>query len=259
MYMAYAIYIDETYDSKSKYIVMAGFIIPLNRWNITNQGIINLKAKYFSNYLINLKSIRRKNYDKSGVHETWEKLEPKQKEEFNEEFYNLVCNENNCFICSLIDKEKMEKKGKERFFWLAYSFILQRYEYFLSEKKSCGIVIMDIAETSQEIKNLYSSHKECLSLGLPVQRRDMVLKVGNTETKLKDYERMPLKHICENLSFQQDNDNNMLQIVDMLAYGISGKYNFNQDRWFKKIEKIIRKNSNGKMEGYGIKIFPSQN
>jgi len=220
-----------------------------------DEGIIQLKIKFFSNSDMNLKAIRRKNYDDNKL---WQRLSKKEKQEFNNEFYNLICKSNNLILAGIINKEKMDNRNKELLFYLAYGFIIQRYQYFLSEKREYGCIVMDIAESSEEIKNLYNSHKKFLKEGVPVKREDLILKTGKKEIAIKDYKKLPLKNICENLIFLNDTDNNMLQVVDMITAAMFAKYNRSCDIWFNKIKSIIRSDSEGNIEGYGIKFFPEK-
>jgi len=253
--MSYVIYIDESYDNKSKYILMVGFIIPLEKWRKLNDEITQLKIKFFSNVSMNLKNIRRKKYDKNNY---WDSLDGIKKEEFNREFYEIICKDDYTIIVGGIDKEKMDEKGKGLVFRLSYSFIIERYQYFLSDKGVNGIVVMDIAETSEEIKDLFYVHKEFMREGVPVKRKDIILKSKGKEHPIKDYERKTLHNICEDLIFMDDRDNNMLQITDMIAAAMFAKFNRKNDVWYNKVEKIIRKSDNGKIEGWGIKFFPEK-
>ncbi|MFH1971789.1 MAG: DUF3800 domain-containing protein [Patescibacteria group bacterium] len=253
--MAHIIYIDESYDKKSKYIIMVGFIVPLEKWRTLNNEITQIKLKYFLNPTINLKAVRRKNYDKDNC---WESLTKEKKEEFNKEFYETICKNEYTLIIGIINKEKMDAKNKEFLFHLSYSFIIERYQYFLSDNNSYGIVIMDIAEANKEIKELRYSHRKFIKDGVPVKREDSILKLGEQEISFKDYKRLELKNICEDLIFLNDKNNNILQITDMIASAMFAKFNRNSDVWYKKIEKIIRCSSSNKIEGYGIKFFPEE-
>jgi len=247
--MAYAIYIDESYDKKSDYTIMAGFIVPLDKWKKLDKEVENLKIDFFSDPNMNLKSIRRKKYDKK---ELWESLSVERKKEFNKRFYDLIAVQDYTIIICLINNKKMDDKKKDLFFYLAYGFIVQRYQYFLSSKNDQGIVIMDIAEASAEIKDLFYAHKKFMREGVPTKRKDF--QWG--EYTIKDYERLQLDNLAENLIFLDDSKSNMLQIVDMIAAATFANFNRGYSGWYEKIENIIRCDENGNIEGYGLKSFP---
>ncbi len=233
---------------------MAGFIIPLTKWSVLNKEIKDLKEKYFKNEYMNLKDIRRNKYDENQY---WNSLTSEQKEEFNKEFYEIISRKDYTILAGIINKEGMEDKSKELQFYLSYSFILQRFEYFLDENDSQGIIIMDSAEASKEINELYDKHKRFLREGVPTKRKDLTLKVGGNEFSFKDYERRKITRVCENLLFLNDDDTNMLQIVDMISSAMFAKFNRKIDVWFNKIKSNIRaRKSDGLMLGYGLKFFP---
>ena len=220
---------------------MAGFSVPLSKWKEINRKIIRVKNNFFpDNPNINLKRIRRNKYDGD---KSWENLSKERQDEFNSEIFNIICEKGNVIIASLIDKSKMNEKNKELSFYLSYSFIVERFQYFLEDIREEGIIIIDKAENSQEIKKLFNNHKDFLKNGVPVKGR--FLK-----------SRKEINNICENMIFLDDNDTNLLQLVDIIASAINGKYNRNGDSWFNRISSVIRKSKDGKIEGYGLKIFP---
>lgn len=246
-------YIDESWDRHDEYVVLSGLIIPVNVWKNFETKIRRIKEDFFDTPNFNLKAVRRNKHDKD---KTWEKLLDDKKKEFNEKFYEIIKESDITIISALIEKKKMEDpKNKELFFYLAYGFIIQRYQYFLQENKTHGIIVMDQAK-NEEIKNLFFVHRGFLKDGVPFRRKDLLLRIGNREIELKDYERHSLNNILENLIFMNDEYSNCLQVVDMICAAISGKFNRNIDIFFNKIEGKIRKSKDGKMQGYGLKIFP---
>lgn len=248
-------YVDESYDRKSNYTIMAGFIVPLSKWKELNFKIRDLKLNYFKESNINLKALRRKKYDK---HKLWGSLTKEEKIQFNKEFYNIISQEDYVIIAGIIDKNKMKDKDKNLLFYLCYSFILERFEYFLDDKKSYGLVVMDYAEASKEIKSLQRTHKEALESGIRVRRKDLTLKISDKEYSFKGYKRRQINNVCEQIIFLNDNYNHILQVVDMIAAAIFAKFNRKTDNWFEKIRQVIRTSGDGKILGYGLKFFPEK-
>ncbi|HII15274.1 MAG TPA: DUF3800 domain-containing protein [Nanoarchaeota archaeon] len=251
--MTYLLYIDESYEASAQYTIMAGFIIPLSDWKQIDRQIKYLKEKYFS-YPLNLKVIR------SPLHKEYsyfEKLSPKDKIQFNDELYEIICRPNHVIIASLINRHKMNSKNRNTLFRLAYGFIVQRFQYFLSEQKEEGLIIMDQAKNSGEIKQLSDIHLEWMKDGIPVAKKT---KVTPTEGKWRrietEYEKLKLKNICENLIFLDDEYNSLLQIADIVAAALSAHYNRNRSNWFNKVKPIIRRSAKDEIEGFGIKEFP---
>lgn len=252
--MTYIMYVDESYDSDRKFVVLAGFIIPLKFWHKLDCDLKHLKQEYFFDRHINLKHLRRHKYDANAL---WQKLSEKQRCEFDDKLWGIIAAPDNTAIVAIIDREKMEKADKNLLFHLPYSFILERYEYFLSENRAVGIVIMDRANNSKEITALYYSHRKFLRGGIPVKRLppDPPIK-GKVRRLTKGYQYKYLTHVCEGLGFMNDDDSNFLQIADRIASAVSSKFNHNISKWYDRLEPILRKGDDGKPNGFGLKLFP---
>lgn len=163
-------------------------------------------------------------------------------------------------IVALIDRKKMRNKVTETYFKTAYSFLLERFEYFLEDFESCyGSVIMDEAKDSPEIKALKHLHKEDLKEGVRVWHGDLQIHDENGKIKTigKNLERRePLTRIVSNLIYEKDDDSNFLQVADLVAHAFATEYNRNIDKFSSHYKELLRRGPNGKVEGYGLKIFP---
>jgi menaquinone-dependent protoporphyrinogen IX oxidase len=67
---------------------------------------------------------------------------------------------------------------------------------------------------------------------------------------------MEIKRIVENLQYQQDQDSNLIQVADLAASAFSAKYNRKNNKFFTKYKEFLRKSPGGRIEGFGLKIFP---
>ena len=147
----------------------------------------------------------------------------------------------------------------------AYSFVVERFEYFLDSLNCYGSIIMDEANKSKEVSNLRIAHRKILNDGVIVYHlyggehlpsRFKSNSMHKYATDKSDFVRMQVKRIVENLQYQQDQDNNFIQVADLVAYALSLKYNCKKDRFYTKYKKFLRKSPRGRIEGYGLKIFP---
>ena len=241
-------YIDESYSKNSKYIVLAGTIISEDNWTFINEKIDGLKEAFFKNKDINLKLIRRQKYDKESH---FENLSDDQKQIFEKELYNILSENCLIYMSALIDRTKITSYTQKQFlFRLAYSFLIQRFEFFLKENRGRGMIIIDNSK-NKEITMLFNYHREIMGEGIPYKRKPNIYASYSDQ-----YEFMDLTKIVENLFFQSDDYSNFLQISDIICSAISTKYNRNNDYYFNKILRNIRKSPAGQLEGWGIKIFP---
>ena len=246
---------DETYDDGKKYLVIASYICPASLWREINKGIYDLKEKYFGQKEFNLKAIRTSNDMDRRIRSKWNKLGSKRQEQFRSELAGVVTKPSCCIIASLIDKYKMKNKDRVLQFELAYSFIIQRFDYFLQEHNGYGVMIMDKAEKSSEVTKLFEKHKSILQSGLPVK---FPVKFGRNKIPTVIQTNQPTQRVVENLIFQKDNESNFIQVADLVAAAISQKYNHGKSAYYLKYKPIIRRNpeNNKKLLGYGLKIFP---
>ncbi len=248
------LYIDESYDKHYKFTILAGVIVPHDRWRLINTQLNDLKKRYFGEEPFNLKDMRRHSYSRG---KKWDNLTSTQQNDFNNEYHKILDNGIQ-LVVSLIDKSKMNKKDKNTLFKLAYSFLVERFEYHLdSYQDSYGSIIYDSAHKSKEIENLVKEHKEILEKGVIVKGYSLIdYGDGTYGFDLNTPTRRAINKIIDNLTFQNDNDNNFIQIADLVAAAFSAEYNRNLSSFSSPYKKLLRTDIHGEVLGYGIKIFP---
>lgn len=252
----YHMYIDESYDNKAPYIALVGIIIRSDEWKRVNVELDNLRKEKFNDETFNFKSIRRKNYDKKMI---WKNLPEPEKRDFESKLDNVL-KDKVTVIAALIDKDKMNSKKKEFLFNLAYSFLIERFEYFLEDFQDCfGTVMMDQASESPEVQTLKELHKEILKEGVIVEKGGVRKIAGKTKTLTIDPEMVKYKEVervVENLTFQKDDESNFLQVADLIASAFSFEYNRKISKFSSRYRPLLRKSDIGVVEGYGLKEFP---
>ncbi len=252
----YNMYVDESYDKDSPYIALVGVIVRNDKWQGLNQSVRDLKVEMFGDPNFNLKKIRRKKYDKD---KSWEKLSQIDRDYFDYAFDNML-KDNITVLAALINRMKMNNKDNDFHFKLAYSFLIERYEYFLEDfDNSYGAVIMDKAENSSEVKGLKALHDEILTDGVIVGKEEIKLRNPSESAELgyNGVRYKPVSRIVENLTYQRDDDNNFLQIADLIASAFSYDYNKNKERFSSRFMPLLRKSKSGDVKGYGLKEFPT--
>lgn len=252
----YHMYVDESYDKESPYVALVGVIVGNDKWQGLNQSIKDLKVETFGDPNFNLKRIRRRKYDKD---KSWEKLSEIDRDYFDYTLDNIL-EDNITVLAALIDRTKMNNKDNDFHFKLAYSFLVERYEYFLEDfDSSYGAVIMDKAESSSEVKGLKALHSEILNDGVIVGKDEIMLGIPSKSIEMR-FSRVrykPTSRIVENLTYQRDEDNNFLQIADLIASAFSYDYKKNTQRFSSRFIPLLRKNKSGIVKGYGLKEFPT--
>lgn len=252
----YVMYFDESYDEKNPYIVLGGVIVSFNKWYEINNKMKDLKKNYFNDENYNLKNVRRyKHLKKDGTKDKWSSLTKDKKEQYNKDYFEII-GKDICLIVSLIEKSQMNLKERPELFKLAYSFLIERYEYFLDDIGDVqGIVIADKAEGVGDMKNIVSLHEDILKNGLTVSKTKPKGRSALYDEKKRESVR-PIKNIIEKLFQESDDSNNFIQIADLVAAAFASEYNKKNKKYSSQYMSLLRKATNGEVDGYGIKLFP---
>ena len=249
----YLMYIDEVYDRNDKYVVLTAFIVHDEDWKFFDDGINSIKNTYFGSTDFNLKFMRRYKEDEQ---KRWDSLNKIKKPNLQKKLGSILAHEKCTYMTALIDRHEMEKKNKEYWFKLAYGFLVQRFYYFVSAAGETGMVIMDNADSSQEVKALFKTHREILYKGIPYKAFSRRMRLnGKVIGITRDVRRHKKHSIIENLIFLDDNESNHLQIADLACSAVAQKFNRNRPQYFDKISSRFH-NRGGELQGYGLKIFP---
>jgi hypothetical protein len=235
------LYIDEESNTNNQYLVLTGLILDSEKWHSINQKCIDLKRAYFFTDKYNLKNIRRNKYDDS---KQYQNLSDDQKNQLRIDLNSILADEDITYLSALIDRTKMKNKDSSTHYYLAYSFILQRYEYFLRENNSKGIVVYDKASTTKEVVQLRQIHQDHKETGVPtgVKGDPWIIETSNGEKfELHSMKTMEVKSIVENLLFISDDESNFLQLADFACSAVSLKFNRNNTTYFDNIEKRFKR------------------
>lgn len=224
-------FVDESYEKDAPFIALTGVIVPNDKWKELNTKLNALRKETFDVEDFNLKLIRRQRDD---VDRRWSQLSEEEKSDFTKDFHALLQG-NVTIIVALIDSNKMERKYLNTYFRTAYSFLLERFEYFLRDFENCyGSVVMDHAKNSPEINSLKNLHRDDLRDGVRVWHgtKKTYEDLGHWKGMLLNQEgREPLIRIIGNLIFEKDEDNNFLQIADLVASAFASEYNRKIDKF----------------------------
>ena len=142
---------------------------------------------------LRIKLVRRGNYDSP---KSSKKPSKRSKARFGKDYFSILKDSDVQMIVALIDRSKMGIQGSTVLFEQAYSFLVERFEYFLDSLDCYGSIIMDEAKNSKEVTNLRIAHRKILKEGVIVDH----LPEG-TDLPLK-YKRSPThKYITDWSSF----------------------------------------------------------
>ncbi|MBI2507846.1 DUF3800 domain-containing protein [Candidatus Woesearchaeota archaeon] len=223
-------YVDET-GINEKYTILSGVIIHSRGYNLICKEIERLLLESFGTNKIILKEIRKRYYYNN-------EFTQKQYLSFREGYYDLLMKKTPVFIVSAVDNDW----ARDNAFTLekAYEHLLERFHKFLRKKGNSenGQVIYD--KSQNYFKIIKQKHKNLLEHG-----------------SWWGWEFSLINHLFE----KDDCECRALQIADLLGAAMNSLLNYTS----KKEEHYLRcllffdRSSEGKIKGYGIKIFPDSN
>lgn len=240
-------FLDETGDHGLSFIdenfpifLLAGCLFENSEYIKITEQIKVLKQKFFKSVgvILHSRDIRKC----EGAFQILFDLDLKKS--FYEELNQIISSVNFTIISVAIDKKKhIEKYGKiaQNPYSICLSYILERL-VFCTDQNSNSTVSIDIEKRGKkEDAQLLAHYNSIIDLG--------TFHVSSNRFK---------KRIVEfNMKLKKDNEIG-LQIADLCAYPIARHVLHSEEPYipFKIIENKLRKNSNGKVDGYGLKIFP---
>jgi hypothetical protein len=230
---------DETGTSHhNKHFVLGGTIVLANNWKKINKEITDLKLKYFQSVYVDLKGLRRKNYEF-----LWNKrknffygMDEIQLKEFSDQLFDIIFSSGFTFLASIINKEKHFQKYSKPInpYLLSYQFIIERYDNFLKEHNEYGLIYLE-SENKSLKSNLEKAHISYISEGTTFQK---------------------IERIVESCHFVMGPNNNFAQIADLFISAVYGAVEYSNIKYYEKYKPYIYCNEKGERLGYGVKYFP---
>jgi len=250
----YLMYIDESGDTATlnqdgkKFLVLAGCIIEDVKSKEIESNFRQIKYKYYQNYDIEIKSNFLRYANPELSEDSPLKLNSKEKyDELEKDLSNFLKKSDASLYSIVIDKQSYwNQYPAQNPYNIAYVFLLERFQNFLTERESLGICIIDPREGQTE-KHFFGN--ELNILHDKMRWNDGVIWKKCT-------------NIIEKLLFSQSDKTIGIQIADLFCYPIFNVFEYNktkEDYWrFKELSwlKLIKKN--GKIDGYGLKFFPDK-
>ncbi len=244
----YNFFLDETGDHGLGFVdenfpifLLAGCLFEDTEYNDMVSRINDLKMEFFKTTEVILHSRDIRKCD--GAFQILFDLDLKKK--FYEKLNAIIKDARFTVIAVAIDKKKhIEKYGKiaQNPYTICLSYILERLVFCTDEKTSASTVSINIEKRGKkEDTQLLAHYNSVIDKG--------TYHVGSDRFK---------QRIIEfNMKLKKDNDIG-LQIADLCAYPIARHVLNSEEPYipFQIIESKLRKGSNGKVDGYGLKVFP---
>ena len=244
----YHFFMDETGDHGLSFVdenfpifLLAGCLFESAEYEEIIQKINTFKQKFFNTTKVILHSRDIRKCD--GAFQILFDLELKKK--FYEHLNAIIYDANFTAIAVAIDKKKhIEKYGKlaNNPYTICLSYILERLVFCTDQNNAISTVSITIEKRGKKEDKQLLAHYNSVT-----DRGTYLVNADRFKRRIVDFRMMA----------KRDNDVG-LQIADLCAYPIARHVLNSEEPYipFKIIEGKLRKGSNGRVEGYGLKIFP---
>lgn len=250
-------YVDESGDTVplsqggKKFLVLTGSIIDEQHFLSIEEKFRAIKKRYYGDPDIEFKSnfVRNANPDITDGRSPL-KLHDRQK--YNElegdltEFLKTIEVTN---ISVVIDKaEFWDKFPAQSPYDTAYVFLVERFNKYLQETDSLGMVIIDPREGRVE-KAFVGDNLRHVHANMRHQAPFFTALSNKTD------------RVIERLLYSASEDTIGIQIADMYCYPVAHIYEYDKKavdywRFSETCVPKLRTNGNGKFMGYGLKVYP---
>jgi hypothetical protein len=244
----YNFFLDETGDHGLDFVdenfpifLLAGCLFEDNEYRDVTSKINDFKQEFFKTTEVVLHSRDIRKCD--GAFQILFDLDLKKR--FYEKLNKIIKDAEFTVIAVAINKKKyIEKYGKiaQNPYTICLTYILERLIFCTDEKTVASAISINIEKRGKkEDAQLLAHYNSVVDKG--------TYHVNNDRFK---------QRIVEfNMKLKKDNDVG-LQIADLCAYPVARHVLNSEEPYipFKVIECKLRKGTNGKVDGYGLKVFP---
>lgn len=233
-----------TKSSHIEYFTLGGIIIPEDHWHEIDKELALLKMNYQVSGEIKWRYFSPQN--NSSKLNSLSHLTAVHKEEFRASLYSLLKRFKSIrSICAVVNVMKAYQlsyiNNENDLYWYAYKQLTERFQYHLQDlsrtvgSKINGIIVCDHRQPrdDQQLRHLHQK-----------------LMVGSKK------HHSSYQNLIEGVFIAPSHLSVGIQFADLIGGAVFRKYARQDDRYFKMIEPLFRRNSSGKIEGYGLVIWP---
>lgn len=230
-------------DTHQSYFVIAGLVIPEDRWQGMNDKLSGLKvrAKYYGE--VKWRFFAPNNKDDDNPMREWDQ---NLENAFRSEIFSIITDTKSCKIISCISESPTaynlgNVNSQDDLYFRTYKPVTERFQYLLQDitrasgRDTFGMIVADHRGKGDD-DSMRHRHER------------LIREAGQYTSQYKNF--------IEGLFFAPSHLSVGIQLVDMVA-GAIWRAQANNDRtWFDKLRTSFRSSPQGKIDGFGIARFP---
>lgn len=230
-------------NNNQSYFVIAGLVIPEDRWQGMNDKLSGLKLREHYRGEVKWRFFAPNNHDPENPMKYWDQ---NRRNNFRNEIFSIIIETKSSRIIAFIS-ESLTAYGlgnvnsQDDLYFRTYKPVTERFQYLLQDitrasgRDTFGMIVADHRGKGDDDSMRH--------------RHERLIRESGQYTST-------YKNFIEGLFFAPSHLSVGIQLVDMVAGAIWRAQAHDDRTWFDKLRPSFRSSSHGKIDGYGIARFP---
>jgi hypothetical protein len=227
------------------YFVMAGLVIPEDRWPGMRDKLTGLKRAYAYHGEVKWRYFAPNNDDAANPIKDWETV---RRNEFRARVFSIITETKSCRIIACVSETPTaytlgNVNSQEDLYFRTYKPVTERFQYHLQDitresgRDSFGLIVADHRGRGEDDR-------------MRLQHERLVKETNKYTSNYAN--------LIEGLFFSPSHMSVGVQLVDMVAGAIWRAQAHNDRTWFDVIKPSFRANPTGQIGGFGLVRFPTR-
>ena len=230
-------------DNGLAYFVIAGLVIPEDRWTGMRGKLIGLKRRTGYKGEVKWRYFAPNNKQEENPMKEWPQ---QQRNFFRDEVFKIITDAKSCKILACVSETPTayglgNVNGQEDLYFRTYKPVTERFQYLLQDitkvsgSDTMGLIVADHRGRDGDER-------------MRAQHERLVREKGQYTSTYSNF--------IESLFFVPSHMSIGIQLVDMVAGAIWRAQAHNDQTWYERLRPSFRCSNNGGIDGYGIARFP---
>lgn len=225
------------------YFVMAGLVIPEDRWMGMHEKLSGLKRALGYRGEVKWRYFAPSNDDAANPMIGWDQ---DKRNSFRDRVFSIITETKSCRIIACVSESPTaydlgNVKSQDDLYFRTYKPVTERFQYLLQDitrasgRDSFGLIVADHRGRGDDDR-------------MRQQHERLVRETGQYSSNYENF--------VEGLFFAPSHLSVGIQLVDMVAGAIWRAQSHNDRTWFDKLRPSFRTSPSGQIDGWGIGRFP---
>ncbi|MBB3982353.1 hypothetical protein GGR44_002016 [Sphingobium fontiphilum] len=232
-------------NNDQSYFVIAGLVIPEDRWQGMNDKLSGLKLRLQYRGEVKWRFFAPNNHDPENPMKDWEQ---DRRNNFRNDIFSIITETKSCKIIACVSESPTayglgNVNSQDDLYFKTYKPVTERFQYLLQDitrasgRDTFGMIVADHRGKGDD-DSMRHRHER------------LIRESGQYTSQYKNF--------IEGLFFAPSHLSVGIQLVDMVA-GATWRAQAHNDRtWFDKLRTSFRSSPQGRIDGYGIARFPKR-